>query len=278
MSVKNVFSVDVEDYYQVGAFAKMIAPVDWENYESRVVNNTIRLVEMLDRRNIKATFFVLAWTAERHPDLVGKIAASGHEIASHGYAHQAVYTQNEEAFRDDVRKSRNILREQSNQTVIAYRAPSFTITSKTPWAHRVLAEEGYRYDSSVFPIHHDLHGNPNAPSDIHRIETEAGTLIEFPPAIVKFWGQNIPAGGGGYFRFFPYAMTARMLRSINAKGKPFIFYIHPWEIDPNQPRIPGAPLKSRFRHYINLKTTERKLEKLLDSFTFTTLGDVLDEF
>lgn len=278
MRISNVFSVDVEDYYQVGAFARIISPVEWDNYESRVVDNTLRILDMLDRCKVKATFFVLGWIASRSPDLVGKIAAAGHEIASHGTSHQMVYTQSEEEFREDVRAAREILRAQSSQEVLAYRAPSFTITTRTPWAHRILAEEGYRYDSSVFPIHHDLHGNPDAPTDIHRIETEAGSLVEFPPAIVKFLGQNIPSGGGGYFRLFPYGLSLRMLRSINARKKPFIFYIHPWELDPGQPRIGGAPLKSRFRHYINLKSTEKKLKRLLNDFHFTTLGDVLSEW
>ena len=168
-----------------------------------------------------------------------------------------------------------MLQDQSGQHVIGYRAPCFSITKRTPWAHRILVEEGYTYDSSVFPIHHDLHGNPDAPKEIHAIQTEAGAIIEFPPAVITRFGKNIPMGGGGYFRFFPYFLTARWLREINRQGKPFVFYTHPWEIDPNQPRIPGAPLKSRFRHYLNLKRTADRLKRLFQDFSFTTVQKVV---
>lgn len=275
----NAFSVDVEDYYQVGAFAKTIDPADWDAWESRVVANTGRILDILAaaREPVRATFFVLGWVAERHPDLVPRIAAAGHEIASHGYGHRLVYELDEDAFRDDVRRTRKILQDQSGQPVDGYRAPSFSIIKRTPWAHRVLVEEGYRYDSSVFPIHHDLHGNADAPREIHTIETGAGPLREFPPAVVRRFGQNFPTGGGGYFRFFPYFVTRNWLRSINAGGRPFVFYIHPWEIDPGQPRVPGAPLKSRFRHYLNLRRTAGRLERLLGDFRFAPLRDVLEQ-
>jgi len=275
----NAFSVDVEDYYQVGAFARTIKPDEWDRWESRVVANTRRMLEILKqaRQPVKGTFFVLGWVAERHPNLVPEICAAGHEIASHGFAHRLVYEMTEEEFRNDVRRTKQLLQEQSGQEVAGYRAPSFSIVKRTPWAHRVLVEEGYRYDSSVFPIHHDLHGNADAPREIHRIDTEAGPIREFPPAVVRFFEQNLPTGGGGYFRFFPYFVTRRMLRSINTAGRPFVFYLHPWEIDPDQPRIQGAPLKSHFRHYLNLHRTAARLARLLNDFDFAPICDILEE-
>ena len=275
--MQNAFSVDVEDYFQVSAFAGIIPPEDWVSWTPHVVSNTRRILELLASppQPVRATFFMLGWVARRFPDLVPEIVGQGHEIASHGYGHQLVYTMTEEEFREDVRKTRKILQEQSGQPILGYRAPSFSMTHRTPWAHRILVEEGYVYDSSVFPIYHDLHGNPDAPREIHTIQTEAGQITEFPPAVITRFGKNIPVGGGGYFRFFPYWVTARWLKEINRQGKPFVFYIHPWEIDPDQPRIPGAPLKSRFRHYLNLKRTAGRLQRLLRDFAFTTVGDVV---
>ena len=275
--MQNAFSVDIEDYFQVGAFAKTISPQDWDSWIPRVADNTQRMLEILAAapKPVKATFFVLGWVAERFPKLVPEIVRQGHEIASHGYGHQLVYTLTENQFREDVRTARKILQDQSGQTVIGYRAPSFSIVKQTSWAHRILVEEGYTYDSSVFPIYHDLHGNPDAPREIHTIETEAGRIIEFPPAVITRFGNNIPTGGGGYFRFFPYFITARWLKKINRLGQPFVFYIHPWEIDPDQPRIPGASLKSRFRHYLNLKHTANRLQKLFRDFEFTTVREII---
>ena len=276
--MQNAFSVDVEDYFQVGAFANMISPKDWGGWTLRVRENTERMLAILADapQPVKATFFVLGWVAERYPNLVPEIVRQGHEIASHGYGHQLVYTLTEDEFREDVRTTRKMLQDQSGQPVIGYRAPSFSIVKRTPWAHRILVEEGYTYDSSVFPIYHDLHGNPDAPREIHTIPTEAGPITEFPPAVITRWGKNFPTGGGGYFRFFPYFMTARWLREINRQGKPFVFYIHPWEIDPKQPRIQGAPLKSRFRHYVNLHRTIDRLKQLLQDFSFTTVQDIVN--
>ena len=269
-------TIDVEDYYQVAAFEKIVAPAEWGNFEPRVMFNTLRLLEMLASRNVKATFFVLGYEAERHPDLVRAIVAAGHEIGSHGYAHQLAYKQSETDFRRDVARSRKLLQDLSGREVLAYRAPSFSLCRKTPWAHRILVEEGYRYDSSVFPIRHDLYGDSDAPIEIHTIETESGSLIEFPPAVVRLLGHNIPAGGGGYFRIFPWRLTRFLLRYVN-KTRPFVFYIHPWEIDPDQPRFKNAPLKSRFRHYTNLKKTADRFLRLLDTFRFASLGDVIEQ-
>jgi len=275
--VQNAFSVDIEDYFQVGAFANMISPKDWRSWTPRVRENTERMLDILmdAPQPHKATFFVLGWVAEQYPKLVPEIVRQGHEIASHGYGHQLVYTLTEDEFRHDVRTTRKMLQDQSGQPVLGYRAPSWSIVKRTPWAHRILVEEGYTYDSSVFPIYHDLHGNPDAPREIHTIQTESGPIIEFPPAVITRFGKNIPTGGGGYFRFFPYFMTARWLREINRQGKPFVFYIHPWEIDPQQPRISGAPLKSRFRHYLNLHRTVDRLKRLLQDFSFTTVQNVV---
>ena len=274
----NAFTIDVEDYFQVGAFRRTIPVSDWDKWELRVEANVEKLLTILDAAGVQGTFFVLGWIAEKVPQSVKRIAACGHTVASHGFLHQLVYTQTETEFREDVRKTRKMLQDLSGQAVLSYRAPVFSITKKTPWAHRVLVEEGYLYDSSVFPIHHDLHGNPNAPARIHRIETEAGSLLEFPPAVVKLLGQNIPTGGGGYFRLFPFAITRRMLQSINSAGNPFVFYLHPWEIDPDQPRVHGAPLKSRFRHYLNLKRTEPRLQRLLQTFSFAPMEEVLENW
>jgi len=275
--MQNAFSVDVEDYFQVGAFAETISPKNWESWRPRVVDNTKRMLDILASapQPVKATFFVLGWVAERFPGLVPDIVRQGHEIASHGYGHQLVYTLTEDEFRRDVRVTRKMLQDQSGQPVIGYRAPSFSMTRRSAWAHRILVEEGYTYDSSVFPIYHDLHGNPDALREIHAIQTESGTIIEFPPAVITRLGKNIPAGGGGYFRFFPYFITARWLQEINRLGKPFVFYIHPWEIDPDQPKIQGAPLKSRFRHYVNLKRTADRLKRLLRDFSFTTVQEIV---
>jgi polysaccharide deacetylase family protein (PEP-CTERM system associated) len=211
--------------------------------------------------------------------LVREIADAGHEIGSHGYAHQLAYTQSEAEFRDDVARARKLLQDLSGQDVLSYRAPSFSIGRRTPWGHRVLVEEGYKYDSSVFPIRHDLYGDPDAPVEIHTIETESGPIIEFPPTVVRFFGRNIPTGGGGYFRIFPWRFTRWLLTQVN-KTRPFVFYIHPWEIDPDQPRFDKAPLKasfkSRFRHYTNLDKTSDRFLSLLETFRFAPLREVLE--
>ncbi|MDR1958613.1 MAG: DUF3473 domain-containing protein, partial [Planctomycetaceae bacterium] len=259
------------------AFGRIISKNDWPNYESRSVANTERLLGIFEKHHVQATFFVLGYEAKRNPNLVRKIAAAGHEIGSHGMEHQLVYTQDREKFRCDVGDSRKLLQDLSGQEILAYRAPTFSIGRQTPWGHTVLAETGYRYDSSVFPIHHDLYGNPDAPVTIHKIETEAGPILEFPMTVVKFAGMNIPVGGGGYFRLFPLGVTLYFLNRVN-RERPFVFYLHPWEVDPEQPRIAGAPFKSRFRHYLNLRKTASRLECLLERFSFAPLGRILQEW
>jgi polysaccharide deacetylase family protein (PEP-CTERM system associated) len=272
----NAMTIDVEDYYQVAAFEKVVSPNDWEQFESRTVVNTRKILQILESHGVKATFFVLGYEAEHRPELVQEISAAGHEIGSHGYAHQLAYKQSETQFREDVRRAKKLLQDLSGQEVLSYRAPSFSIGRQTVWGHRVLVEEGYKYDSSVFPIRHDLYGDPNAPVEIYPIHTDAGTIWEFPPTTLSFFGKNIPTGGGGYFRIFPYWLTQMMLNHVN-QTRQFVFYIHPWEFDPEQPRIANAPLKSRFRHYTNLKKTAPRFQSLLKAFRFAPLCEVLEK-
>jgi polysaccharide deacetylase family protein (PEP-CTERM system associated) len=278
MSLLNAFTVDVEDYYQVSAFERSIDRADWERYDSRVTDNTMRILDLLDRHDTKATFFVLGWIAERRPGLVREIHRRGHEIGSHGYWHRLIYEQSPQDFRRDVRSSRDILRDAIGAPVLAYRAPSFSITRQSMWALEILAEEGFLMDSSVFPIHHDRYGIPGARPEIHKIDTPAGPLWEFPMSIVRFAWMNCPVGGGGYFRLYPVRWTIRMLSRINSvERRSFTCYVHPWELDPGQPRLRAGSRISRARHYVNLRTTERKLDVLLKAFHFGRLCDLLPD-
>jgi polysaccharide deacetylase family protein (PEP-CTERM system associated) len=276
MPLLNAFTVDVEDYYHVSAFERTIDRSDWERYDSRVTDNTLRILDLLDRHDTKATFFVLGWIAERRPELVREIHRRGHEVGSHGYWHRLIYEQSPEEFRSDLRLSREVLRNAIGGEVLAYRAPSFSITTRSMWAYQILAEEGFRIDSSVFPIHHDRYGVPDARPDVHRVDTPAGPIWEFPMSIVRLAWMNLPVGGGGYFRLYPLRWTLRMLSRINAKyGRSFTCYVHPWEIDPGQPRLKAGSAISRARHYVNLRTTEKKLDVLLKTFRFGRLCDFL---
>jgi polysaccharide deacetylase family protein (PEP-CTERM system associated) len=275
----NAFTVDVEDYFQVSAFERRILRDDWENWELRVERNTRRILDRLARHDVMATFFVLGWVADRRPDLVREIALAGHEVASHGYWHRLVYSQSATLFREDIRRARGLLQDLSGQPVNAFRAPSFSITRETPWAHEILVEEGFEVDSSVFPIHHDRYGIPGASRFIHRIETPSGSLWEFPPTVRRLGKMNLPVGGGGYFRLYPFWWTRACLSRINdVERRPFMFYMHPWEIDPGQPRVRGIGLASRFRHRVNLRKTEARLERLLASFRFSSVGAVLAKY
>jgi polysaccharide deacetylase family protein (PEP-CTERM system associated) len=276
MAILNAFTVDVEDYFQVSAFEKHIHRGQWDRWESRVVANTHRILQLLDRHAVKATFFVLGWIGERYPQLVRDIHARGHEIGSHGYWHRLIYEQTPDEFRADLRRSRDVLQDAIGQPVTAHRAASFSITKKSLWALEILVEEGFLVDSSVFPIHHDRYGIPGAEPRLHRITTAAGPLWEFPPSVAKLAGLNVPVSGGGYFRLYPLAWTLYCLQRINrAERQPHIFYVHPWELDPHQPRIGEASPKSRFRHYVNLAGNERKLDRLLDRLRFGRLCDVI---
>jgi len=286
----NALTIDVEDYFQVEAFASRINYNEWDNYPCRIKQNTQKILDILDDYQIKATFFCLGWIAKRSPSLIKNIAQRGHEVASHGYAHQPVYKQSPDIFMQDIRKTKQILEDIIGQPVIGYRAPTYSITQKTLWALEILAEEGYKYDSSIFPIKHDLYGIPNAPRfpfNVHTLKranvftckrSNVQTFFEFPLTTLRILNINIPIAGGGYFRVFPYIFIKNALRHINLKEKqPFVFYLHPWELDPEQPRINHLPWRSRFRHYVNLRKTEGKFRKLLSDFRFSTVLKVLKQ-
>ena len=267
---------DVEEHFQVSAFDSPMRRRHWDQFESRVERNTEKLLDLLAASNVRATFFVLGWVAERHPGLVRAISRQGHEVASHGYAHELVTVQTPATFRRDVRKAKVFLEDLLGLPVLGYRAPSFTITQDTIWALRILVEEGYLYDSSIFPILHDRYGMPGANPLCHRLSTEVGPLWEIPPSTVKIVGLQVPIAGGGYFRLFPYPMLRQLLKRVEAKGHPLVIYLHPWELDPDQPRMQG-PLLSRFRHYINLHKTEDRLIHLLRDFRFAPVSEVIPQ-
>lgn len=263
-AVRNALTVDVEDWFQVGAFEKTICRDQWDACAHRFVGNTDRVLDMFARHDVSATFFILGWVAERAPDLIRRIADAGHEVASHGYDHARIFTMAPEAFRADLAKSRILLEDACGMAVTAYRAPSFSIDQRSAWAHRVLAEEGYVYSSSVAPIAHDHYGWPEAPRRAYRPLADSG-LIEVPVTTALFAGHRIAAAGGGFFRLLPYAVSRWAVRQVNDEGAPAMTYFHPWEIDPEQPRV-VATLKSRFRHYTNLGRMERKVERLIGDF------------
>lgn len=274
--IRNAFTVDVEDYFQVSAFADSVDRQDWGSFESRVDNNTTVILDMLDEADVKATFFILGWVAERHPSLVKQIANKGHEVACHGYSHQLVYDQSPELFRDETFRSKKILEDISGKEVLGYRAASYSITEKSLWALDILADAGFKYDSSIFPIRHDRYGMPGSPTVPHVLKLESGReLVEFPLSTVGPSRLRIPVAGGGYFRIYPYFVTKFAYRYLNKKTNlPVIFYTHPWEVDPGQPKISTSRL-SRFRHYTNLNRTRGRIEALLRDFEFTTAVDVL---
>jgi polysaccharide deacetylase family protein (PEP-CTERM system associated) len=267
----NALTVDVEDYYHVSAFEAIAPREHWDSFESRIVGSTGKLLDLLERLSVKATFFVLGWVADRNPGLVRAIHAAGHEVACHGYWHRLVYRQTPAEFRADLCRARDLLQDITGERVTAYRAPSFSITRQSLWALDVLIEEGFEFDSSVYPTYHDRYGLPGAPARPHTIQRPAGVIHEFPLAIWRKLGYPLPVGGGGYFRLYPYRMTRLGLRSLNARGTPFAAYIHPWELDSDQPRLSPGRLRA-FRHYVGLRRTERKLERLLNDFRLGTLS------
>jgi polysaccharide deacetylase family protein (PEP-CTERM system associated) len=263
-AVVNALTVDVEDYFQVSAFESHIPRGDWERLPRRVESNIDRILDLLDAHAVSATFFTLGWVAERHPEMVRRIAQRGHEVASHGYSHRRASDQNPDEFLDDIRRAKQMLEELIGADVRGYRAPSFSVGPKNPWAFECIAAAGYRYSSSVYPIRHDHYGAPAAPRFAH--ESLPG-LLELPVATVRVWNTNLPAGGGGYFRLLPYELSRWSLERINRiDGKPAMFYFHPWEIDPDQPRVGGVSAKTRFRHYLNLDRTQGRLSRLLHDF------------
>jgi polysaccharide deacetylase family protein (PEP-CTERM system associated) len=271
----NVLSVDVEDYFHVEAFTDIVAYEDWDSYRSRVEKNTGIVLDVFAKYNVKGTFFVLGWVAERFPQLIRRIAQAGHEVGCHGFAHKHIKRQTREQFRLDVRRAREQLASQSGQNVLAYRAPSFSIVRETTWALEVLSQEGFLIDSSIFPASHDIYGMADAPRFPYWNRTSDGNwLFEFPPSTIHFLNRRSGVAGGGYLRLLPYQFTRKALRHINEVEKqPAMVYFHPWEFDPDQPRI-RAGFRSRLRHYTNLSTMKRKVERLLQEFRFSTLSDV----
>jgi polysaccharide deacetylase family protein (PEP-CTERM system associated) len=276
VEVVNALTFDVEDYFQVQAFADVVHREEWSRYPSRVERNTYRILEMLAKRNVRATFFILGWVAKRCAKLVRDIQRTGHEIGSHGYHHQMIGTASPEEFRADITRAKAILEDQLGSPVRSYRAPSYSITARTLWALEVLGEVGFTCDSSIFPVVHDHYGIPDAPRFPHyRRLSDHRLMVEFPPSTLRLSGVNIGVAGGGYLRFFPYSFTAWAIRRINrSEHQPAMVYLHPWEFDPDQPRI-AAPWRSRFRHYQNLRSTESKLERLLNNFSWGSMSDVL---
>jgi polysaccharide deacetylase family protein (PEP-CTERM system associated) len=276
--VRNALTFDIEEYYQVEVFRRLIAVEDWPRWPSRVAASTRRLLDLLAARGVSATFFVVGWVAERHPALVRDIAAGGHEVGCHGYWHRPIYSMDPAAFRADLRRARQVIEDAAGVRLLGYRAPTCSVVRSTWWALDLLAEEGFRYDASVFPIHHDRYGIPDAPRFPHRVPVGDGAeILEVPMTTVRIGGQNLPFCGGGYFRLLPYRLIRAGLRHVNTReGMPGVVYLHPWEFDPDQPRLP-IPGLSRFRHYVNLGRTAGKLERLIGDFAFAPVVDVLRE-
>ncbi len=263
--VVNGLSVDIEDWFQVGAFERTISRDDWDSLIPRVERNSDAVIDLFGRAGAKATFFTLGWVAERYPALIRRIVDAGHELASHGWDHVRVFTMTPAQFRDDLRRTRAVLEDLGGQKVSGYRAPSFSIDQRTPWAHEILAEEGYAYSSSVAPVVHDHYGWPEAPRFAFR-PIDGSALVELPVTTARLGGKIIAAGGGGFFRLFPYAFSRWAIRQVNREARPAVFYFHPWEIDPGQPRVADAPIRSKLRHYARLGAMEGKLERVIRDF------------
>ena len=266
--VVNAMTIDVEDYFHVSVFDGVLPRTQWNTLDSRVSANTARLLQIFDEYEVRATFFVLGWVAERFPELVREIASRGHEVASHGYAHRLIYDQTPAAFREDVHRAKALLEDACGREVEGYRAPSYSITPRSLWALDILLEEGYRYDSSIFPIRHDRYGISVSERQPYSIERPKGRLIEVPASTARMGPLNLPIAGGGYFRILPYRWTQWGISRVNRlEGRPVVFYLHPWEVDPAQPRIKVGRLGT-FRHYRNLNQTESRLRRLLTDFAF----------
>lgn len=274
----NALTVDVEDYFHVHAFADVIDPKRWDEYPCRVESNTDRILELFARHNVLATFFVLGWVAQRFPKLVNRIRKAGHRVGCHGYAHRVIFAGGPDEFREDIRTGKKAVEDALGSSVRSYRAPSYSITGATLWALEILIEEGFEYDSSIFPVVHDNYGIPDAPRFPYiRYGSGGGMIKEFPPSTLRLMGINCPVAGGGYLRLLPYSVTAWAVRRINyVEKQPAMVYLHPWELDPKQPRI-AASWRSRFRHYQNLDTTEAKCGRLLESFSWGPMELVFSE-
>lgn len=272
--ILNALTIDVEDYFHVTGFEKIVSRSDWDEFQPRVGPATRRILHILDQAKTRATFFVLGWVAERQPKLVRQIRDEGHEVGCHSFWHKLVYEQTPEEFRADLRRARSVIEDALGEPITSYRAPSFSITKDSLWALDILAEEGFTLDSSIYPTRHDRYGIPGSPLEPHVLERPTGKLWEFPPPVWRCFGYPLPVGGGGYFRLYPYWLTRRGLEAVNASGRPFAVYLHPWELDPQQPRLRPGRARS-FRHYVNLSKTEGRLLRLLREFKFSTMSDAL---
>lgn len=271
----NALTIDVEEYFHPNAMDGVLPPAQWDAAPRRVEGNTHAMLDLLSAHDTRATFFVLGWVAERFPALVRDIAARGHEIACHGYAHRLVYTLGADAFRADVARAKHVLEDCLGAAITGFRAASYSIVRDTLWALDILIELGFRYDSSIFPVHHDLYGIPDFPRRPVRWQCSAGEILEIPASTVQLFGRNLPVAGGGYFRLLPYAVTRWGVARINGADKlPALVYVHPWELDPDQPRLP-APALARFRQYTNIRSTAPRLHRLLSDFQFAPMGEAL---
>ncbi len=270
--ITNALTIDVEDYFQVSAFAPYIARADWDRREFRVERNVERILQLLADHGTRATFFTLGWVAERHPQLVRRIVDAGHELASHGWGHQRASELDRAAFAQDIVRAKGLLEDLGGTAVLGYRAPSFSIGRDNLWAFDELRRSGHRYSSSIYPIHHDHYGMPEAPRFAHRVHAD---LLEVPATTLRVFERNLPSSGGGYFRLLPYPVSRWMIRRVNvADGQAAVFYFHPWEIDPGQPRVPGIDAKTRFRHYVNIGRTEQRLRRLLSDFRWGRMDEI----
>jgi polysaccharide deacetylase family protein (PEP-CTERM system associated) len=273
--MKNALTIDLEEYFQIHVLSRLIEPRTWKDLPSAIQENTRKILDLLELKGISATFFCLGWIAEHHRELIREIHGKGHEIACHGYSHQAIYRQKPEEFRKDVARAKGVLEDITGEKVLGYRAPTYSITEKTRWALEVLEDLGFRYDSSIFPIYHDNYGIPDAPRFPHRLKEN--TLVEFPITTIKLGPFNLPISGGGYFRLLPYPLIKMGLGTLRASGMPFIFYLHPWEINPKTPFVPGMDLLSRFRTYTGIQSAFQKFSQLIDDFSFAPVHVVLRE-
>lgn len=270
--ITNALTIDVEDYFQVSAFAPYIDRARWDQRECRVEHNIDRILQLLSAKQTWATFFTLGWVAERYPEMVRRIVREGHELASHGYGHQRVTELSETQFYDDIHRAKHLLEDIGGQPVLGYRAPSFSIGATNLWALDTLQRAGYRYSSSIYPVQHDHYGMPDAPRFAHQIRDG---LLEVPPTTLRMFNRNLPSSGGGYFRLLPYSLSRWMLQQVNRRdAQSAIFYFHPWEIDPGQPRVEGIDLKTRFRHYVNIGRTEQRLARLLEDFRWGRMDQI----
>ena len=275
IGMDNALSVDVEDWFQVGAFESVFSKDDWRGQAQRVERNTDAVLALFEKAGVKGTFFTLGWVAERYPALIRRIVAQGHEIASHGYDHKRVFLMDADEFSADLARARALIEDAAGQAVTGYRAPSFSIDARTPWAHRVLAEAGYRYSSSVAPVRHDHYGWPESPRFAWKPLPDSD-LVELPVTTARLGNRVVAAGGGGFFRLLPYRFSHWAITQVNGDGRPAIIYFHPWEIDPDQPRVADAPLKSKLRHYSKLSAMAGKLERLMGDFRWTRIDALVE--